>query len=134
MKRRLAFPLLCLVLTYPLFAVQKPYETGKVIDVQQKATTRVLYYIVNTPVTQDDPYYEVSVQLKDTIYVGQYTPRHASDGLPDDLQADAGVQVRVEKHHMYIKRPGGIDLDLILLKHNVAKSEPKAQQPAPAKP
>ncbi len=49
-------------------AVEKPYQTGKIVDVQRKVETRVLYYLVNTPVTQDDPYYEVSVRLGTTVY------------------------------------------------------------------
>ncbi len=32
----------------------------KIITVEKKFHERVLYYLVNTPVTQDDPYYELS--------------------------------------------------------------------------
>jgi hypothetical protein len=74
--------LLAAVLVPNLHAAEKPFLTGKILDVQQKTTTRVLYYQVDTPITKDEPYYEVSVQVKDTIYVGDYTPRHASATLP----------------------------------------------------
>ena len=48
-----------------LYAAEKQYETGRIITVEKKFHDRVLYYLVNTPVTQDDPYYELSLQLGD---------------------------------------------------------------------
>jgi len=57
-----------------LYAAEKQYQTGKIVNIQQKTTTRILYYQVDTPITKNEPYYEVSVQVKDTIYVGDYTP------------------------------------------------------------
>jgi hypothetical protein len=116
-----------------LFAVESPYLPGKVIDIQQKMNTRVLYYLVNTPVTQDDPYYEVSVQLNSVTYVGQYTPRHAADTLPGDLAIDSAVQVRIDKRHMFLKSRGGRELDLIVIKRSVAKPEADKAQAAPAR-
>jgi hypothetical protein len=113
-------------------AVQRPYEDGKVLDIQQKMNTRVLYYQVNTPITQDDPYYEVSVQVGSTIYVGQYTPRHSSDTLPDDLTVTSPVQVRMEKRHMFLKRPGGSELDLVITKRVAAKLGDVKTQASPS--
>ena len=99
-----------------LAAITNQYQKGKIVDVQQKVNTRVLYYQVNTPVTQDDPYYEISVQLGDTTYVGQFTPRHAADSLPEDLVVSADVEGRIEKRHMFLKRPSGAELDLPVIK------------------
>ncbi len=67
----IAFLLAVVVVLLPcLYAVERSYQTATLVDVQQKHRSRVLYYIVNTPVTQEDPFYQVSVQLKNTIYVG----------------------------------------------------------------
>jgi hypothetical protein len=106
-----------------LYAIEKQYQTGKIVDVQQKSRTRVLYYLVNTPVTQDDPYYEVSVQFRDMIYVGEYAPRHSSDTLPGEWKVGSELQARLDKHHMLVKRPGGVDLDLIIVKRAPASPE-----------
>jgi hypothetical protein len=116
-----------------LCAVEHPYQSATVVDVQQKMNTRVLYYQVNTPITQDDSYYEISVQVGDTDWVGQYTPRYRSDTLPQDLMVDSLVQVRLEKRHMFLKRPNGGELDLVLMKHAPAKSAVGEKQAAPAK-
>ena len=68
---KFCFVLLLAVASLPsLSAAEKPlYQTGKIVDIQQKTKTRILYYQVDTPVTKEDPYYELSVQVKDTIYV-----------------------------------------------------------------
>jgi hypothetical protein len=100
--------------------------------VQQKVNTRVLYYQVNTPVTQDDPYYEVSVQLGDTTYVGQFTPRHASDTLPEDLVVAADVEARIEKRHMFLKRPSGLEMDLPIVKKFPSKPATESKPAIPA--
>ena len=66
-----------------LYAAEKQYEPGRIVTVEKKFHERVLYYLVNTPVTQDDPYYELSLQLGNTVFLTEYTPRHAADELPD---------------------------------------------------
>jgi hypothetical protein len=45
------------LLLQPLYAANKPYQTGRIIAVQRKSREHILYYVVNTPVTKDDPYY-----------------------------------------------------------------------------
>jgi hypothetical protein len=104
-----------------LRAAEKLYQTGKIVDLQQKTTTRILYYQVNTPVTKDDPYYEVSVQVKDTIYVGDYTPRHATETLPDEWNVPGTeVRLRLEKHYMFLTRPAGSELQFVITKRIAA--------------
>jgi hypothetical protein len=131
MKRSLIL-LFCMLALPALAAVTNQYQKGKVVDVQQKVNTRVLYYQVNTPITQDDPYYEVSVQLGDTTYVGQFTPRHASDALPEDLVVTADVEARIDKRHMFLKRPSGVDMDLPVVKKFPSKPVTDSKPAAPA--
>ncbi len=99
-----------------LYAVERSYQTATLVGVQQKHRSRVLYYIVNTPVTQEDPFYQVSVQLKSTIYEGEYTPRHAEESLPGNWKPGASIQARIEKHFMFLKRPDGSELQFVIVK------------------
>jgi hypothetical protein len=99
------------------FGAEKQYDTGKIVDVQQKNTTRILYYQVDTPVTKDEPYFEISVRIKDTVYVGDYSPRHAAETLPEEWNVpNAEVRLRVEKHFMFLMRPAGTELQLTIVK------------------
>jgi hypothetical protein len=125
--------LLLLLVTVPaLYAVEKQYETGKVLDVQQKARTRTLYYLVNTPVTRDESYYELTVQVKDIVYVAGYTPRHSADTLPDDWRSGSEIQVKTEKRHLLVKRPGEAQTALVVVRHMPAASWKAPPQDPPA--
>src|SRR5689334_15235378 len=115
-----------------MYGVEKPFATGKIVGIEPKVHTKVLYYLVNTPVTQDDPYYEVSIQLGNSVYVAEYEPRHAADGLPDEWKADATVQARAEKRHLFVKRPNGLEMDLIIVKKTASPVE-KSPPAEPAK-
>jgi hypothetical protein len=110
-------PLLLLLLLAGLYAVEKQYQTGKILDAQQKARTRILYYLVNSPITRDEPYYELSIQLRDTVYVVEYTPRHSADTLPEDGQNGSEVQINADKRPLFVKRPGEMEADLVIVKH-----------------
>jgi hypothetical protein len=127
--------LLATVLVPNLPAAEKPFLTGKILDVQQKTTTRVLYYQVDTPITKDEPYYEVSVQVKATIYVGDYTPRHASATLPDEWNVpQTEVRVRLDKHYMFLARPAGTEVQFVIVKRiAVAPAQNSSEPPSPKK-
>ena len=121
---------LALVAIPGLYAVEKTYDTGNIVNVQQKVKTRILYYQVDTPITKDDPYFEISVQVKDTIYVGEYTPRHAADTLPDEWNIpNAEVPVRLEKHYMFLKPPVGTDLQCVTTKRIPVAAAKKTSEP-----
>ena len=112
-------------------AAEKPYETGRIIDVEKKSHERILYYLVNTPVTQDDPYYQLSLQLNNSVYVAEYTPRHAADSLPDDWRSGTEVQMKLsDKRHMWMKTPGGSELQLVIVKRMPGIREMAAPKPA----
>jgi hypothetical protein len=115
---KFCFPLLLGAIAIPSFyAAENLYQTGKILDIQRKTTTRILYYQVDTPITKDEPYFEVSVRVKDTIYVGDYSPRHASETLPDEWNvAQTEVRLRLEKHYMFLTRPAGTELKFVITK------------------
>jgi hypothetical protein len=126
----------CVILTMAVFlgaAARKQYVDGSIVDVQEKTTTRVLYYQVDTPITQDDPYYELSVQIKDTVYFGRYTPMHSGDALPGDWHAGSAVQARIDGRHLVLKRPGGAEMSFAFTKSPVMRAVPGGSAAAPAK-
>ena len=117
-----------------LYAAEKQFATGRVVMVEKKFHTRVLYYLVNTPVTQDDPYYEVSLQLGNTVLLTEYTPRHAADDLPNAWKEDAEVQMKItDKHHVSVKQADGIELQLLIVKRMPGTVQSAAPEPAPTK-
>src|SRR6266481_5873576 len=113
-----------LVSSCGLQAAEKQYQNGRIVSVEKKSRERVLYYLVNTPVTQDDPYYEVSLQQSNWLYQAEYTPRHAADSLPDDWKSGAEVQMKfADKHHVWVKESAGPEFQLIVVKRLPAAGE-----------
>ena len=119
---------MCSILVTALFlgAAGKQFTTGTIVDVQEKTTTRVLYYQVDTPITRDDPYYELSVQINDTVYFGRYTPMHSGDALPEDWHVGSAVQARIDGRHLVLKRPSGTEMSFTFTKHPVLRAAPSA--------
>src|SRR5579863_3876554 len=107
MRRCQAILALLFLAQTALSGAEKRYQTGVITGIEQKVNTRILYYQVDTPITKDEPYYEVSVQIKDVIYLGRYIPRHADDGLPAEWSVGSSVEARVDEHHLFLKRPSG---------------------------
>jgi len=103
-------------------AAEKPLEAGRIVDLQHKVNTRVLYYLVNTPVTQDDPYYEVAVEIGNTVYRGVHTPTHRGDTLPEEWKPAAEVQIKVEGRSFSVKRRDGSQMDFTIVKRIVKKT------------
>jgi hypothetical protein len=112
-----------------LYAAQKPYSTGKLLDIRQKTRDKVDMYLVNTPVTTAVPYFEISVEFGNTDYVAEYTPRHSSEELPEAWKAGETVQGRLEKHYIYLRRPDGSELPFTITKRTAVSKETVKEQP-----
>jgi hypothetical protein len=124
MRQLTAAALIVISLAFGLFAAERQYHTATIVKIEQKTNTRVLYYVVNTPITKDEPYYEVSLRSADVSYVARYTPRHADDTLPSDWTAGCAIQVRLNGRHLFVERPGGGEVELVITKRRpVAASE-----------
>jgi hypothetical protein len=134
MKRFWAIAVLLMLLpSVPaLQAAEKQYGPGRIVSLEKKAHERVLYYLVNTPVKQDDPYYEISLQQGTWLYLAEYTPRHAADSLPDEWKPGADIQIKLtDKHHAWVRSAGGPDLQVIVLKRVPVTGDAAAPDPAP---
>jgi hypothetical protein len=120
MARKLALSIpifgLWLVIVPVVCATQKPYVQGKFVAIQQKSRDRVDMYLVNTPITTAVPYFEITVEFGDIDYLAEYTPRHSGEELPEAWRPDEAVRGRVDKHHLYLLRPDGSEIEFIIEK------------------
>lgn len=135
MKRIFSFTmvtLLAAVLPLPVLrAAEKEYLPGQIVTVEKKFHERVLYYLVNTPVTQDDPYYELSLQAGELLLLTEYTPRHAADELPEGWKDGSKVEMKVtDKHHVLVRQRDGIELQLLIVKRTTGAGQPPVSKPA----
>ncbi len=121
---RFAFTVLLVFgLSVSSMAVEKTFAAGKIINVTEKKNTQVLYYQVDTPITRDEPYYEISVELNQFIYRGVYTPRHTADRLPPEWMPGAAVKVRLAGKNLFLLEPQGEELQLPIIKRTEVKDD-----------
>ncbi len=134
MRRVICVGAFLLVTFLPGLCATRPnnYQAAKIVNVEQKTRSRVLYYLVNTPVEKEEPYFEISVQVKDTVYTGEYSTRHAADSPPAEWLPGTEVEARVEKHFIFIKREYGEDLRLITTEHRPALADRERSKGSPS--
>ena len=123
MMHRKSFALLALsfLLALPVWAVEHQYSAGKIVDVQRKTREKVNMYLVNTPVSTEVPYFEITLRLNQTDYTAEFTPRHDNEELPADWTAGADVSMRLEKHYVFLKRSDSAELRWLITKRRPAK-------------
>ena len=98
------------ILLMPALGIEKERATGVLLRVERKSHDRVLYYLYNTPVMQEDPYVEVSVEFRDRVVVGEYIPSYAGEPMPENWNPGESIDVRLDKHYIYLPRPNGTEV------------------------
>jgi hypothetical protein len=96
------------------FAVESSYFALTIVRAEQKTRDRVVYWVVDTPLYHEDPYFEVAVRANGTVVVGEREPRHAAEMLPEDWKPGAIVQGRVDRRYLFLRRPNGTEVRFIV--------------------
>ena len=96
------------------FAVESGSLALTIVRAEQKTRDRVVAWVVDTPIYHEDPYFEVAVRAGGTLIVGEREPRNASEMLPADWKPGAVVQGRVDRRHLYLRRPNGSEVRFII--------------------
>jgi hypothetical protein len=112
-----------LLVTGAAGAVENSSQVFTILRTEQETRDRVVYWVVNTPLYHEDPYFVVEVRAGETILVGEYEPRHSSEMLPASWKAGANVQGRVERRNLYLRRPDGVELKFLIVKRTQAPAE-----------
>jgi len=103
----------------PSLAKSKPpqtYETGKLLDIKETKEKTTSYTTtkqsngttVTTPTTSEQKHYFITVQSKDLVYVGEYSPIFF--GKPSDWIIGDPIQVRFDKNNMILQKTNGKEL------------------------
>lgn len=119
MKR--AWPaVLLLFASIPLIGAETPWQYGRIVDVDKSVNVKTKAWVVNTPITEDEIIYTISVQVQDKVLVGNYelTPEEASP--PEEWTANYPVKVQVVANRLYLQAPTG-DLRLHIVRRKNAK-------------
>jgi hypothetical protein len=90
----------------------KSYQPGTILSVQ-KLEANGVSYATDAPTRSDAFTWDVSVQVTDTMLVGRY--QSAIDYLPSTWTEGSSVEVSIDKHRMYLKRPSAQDFELSIV-------------------
>jgi hypothetical protein len=116
MRRALLIALLVVCVGAGSSAVESGELPMTIVRAEQKLRDRVVTWINNTPIYQQDPYFEVAVRAGDKILEGEYEPSSAWETLPVFWKPGVEVQGRVHGHSLFLKRPNGVEIRFVILK------------------
>jgi hypothetical protein len=118
MKR--LWPILLWLLTcIPLFAADS-WQYGRITDVRKSVTTKTKAWVVNTPITEDEITYTISVHVLDKILVGNYELTPEGSPPPEEWTTNYPLRVQVVGDNLYLRAPTG-DLRLHIVRRKNAR-------------
>jgi hypothetical protein len=123
MRRTLLVALLLLSLGAGLYAVENGEMTMTIVRAEEKKRDRVVAWVNDTPIYQQDPYFEVAVRAGDQVLEGEYEPQSNWETLPVFWKPGVQVQGRVRGHSLFLKRPNGAEIRFVILKRTAASAK-----------
>ena len=125
MRRRCLLAFLLLGVSASLNAVETGELPMTIVRAEQKLHDRVVAWVNDTPIYQQDPYFEVAVRSGDTVLEGEYEPSSPWETLPIFWKQGVEVQGRVKGHSLFLKRPNGVEIRFVILKRTAATATRK---------
>jgi len=110
------FALTCLLTV----SAETPWQYGRISDVNKSITTKTKAWVVNTPITEDEISYTISVHLQDKIIVGSYELTPEESGPPEEWTTNYPVKVQLVGDRIYLRAPTG-DLRLHVVRRKNAR-------------
>ena len=115
---------LVLVCTATLSARAADWQVGRIQDVRKDVSSKVLYYVVNTPVTEDIITYTITVHVNDKLVSAFYEQDKVQDAPPSEWTESTPVWVRIEDKTIWLKGATSSEIKL-----TVTKSKPASAMP-----
>lgn len=123
MRRGLLAALFLLSVGAGLYAVESGELTLTIVRAEQKTRDRVVAWVNDTPIYQEDPHFEVAVRAGDKVLEGEYEPQSRWETLPAFWKPGVKVQGRVRGHSLFLKRPNGTEIRFVILKRTPVPAE-----------
>lgn len=120
MRRSIPVSLCVLVIGVFGLAVESGELSMTIVRAEQKTHDRVVAWVVNTPIYQEDPYFEVVVRVGDRLLQAERDPDKAFEMLPVFWKRGTQVTGRIKGHSLYLKRPNGTEMRFVIVKRSAA--------------
>jgi len=123
MRRTWLVTLFLLVLGACAQAVESGEQPMTIVRAETKLRDRVVAWVNDTPIYQQDPYFDVVVQAGAKLLEAQHDSESAFEMLPVFWKPGVKVQGRIQGHSLYLKRPNGTEMRFVILKRRNAPVE-----------
>lgn len=110
-----------LVATSLPLAAADAWLYGRIVDVQKSVNTKTKAWVVNTPITEDEVVYTVSVHVADRLMIGTYELTPGESPPPEEWTANYPVKVQVAGDAMSVRGPTG-DIRLHIVKRKPTRA------------
>ena len=123
MRQKRLLSLLLLLLGVGLYAVESGEQPMTIVRAETKARDRVVAWVNDTPIYQQDPYFEVAVRAGTKLLEAERDPEHPFEMLPVFWKPGVKVQGRISGHSLYLKRPNGTEMRFVIVKRSTVPAE-----------
>jgi hypothetical protein len=125
MRKEFVVALVFLVCGAVAYSVESGELPMTIVRAEQKMRDRVVAWVNDTPIYQEDPYFEVAVRAGDKVLEGEYEPSSRWETLPEFWKPGVEVQGRMRGHSLFLKRPNGVEIRFVILKRSPAYAKAK---------
>jgi hypothetical protein len=94
--------LLTVVLTGALWAVSG-WQVARIVGVNETTETRSQVWVVNTPITEEQKVYILTVHVRDKMITASYAPKESEPPPPEDWKKDKAVQAQIAGDYLYVR-------------------------------
>jgi len=118
--KRVLLIVFALIVCCSLVAADPPWQYGRIVDVHKSVTTKTKAWVVNTPITEDEVSYTVSVHVQDKILVGSFDLTPEESAPPQEWTTNYPVKVQVVGDRIYLRALTG-NLRLRIVRRKTAR-------------
>jgi len=103
MKKAFARTLISLLFVSRLLAADSPWQPARIVEVKSQTQTKNTVWVVNTPVSEDQVVYTITVHVRDRLVTGSFVPGETHAAPPETWVRDSPVQVQVAGDYLYVR-------------------------------
>src|SRR4051812_44580647 len=118
--KRLCPIFLLAIASLHIAAAQGAWQYGRIADLRKSVNTKTKAWVVNTPITEDEISYTISVHVQDKILVGTFDLTPEESAPPEEWTTNYPVKVQVAGDRLFLRAPTG-DLRLHIVQRKPGK-------------
>ncbi len=105
--KRIALLVSIVILGSVFGSAESAWQYGRIGDVKKSVTTTTKAWVVNTPLSEEQTHYIISVQVQDKLIVGSYDVSTTQLDPPPEWVAGIPVKLEIIDDSLFLRSPTG---------------------------